>query len=99
MFTVHSLFEPYLPAYQLHPQGRVWSTAAGAPEFADYAVAYAAVRRYLLTELGWHPVAGAEADERGAIAPEGHDESWFNFGDTGVLADGEHIALVAQAAC
>jgi hypothetical protein len=98
MFTVRSSYAPYLPAYQSHPEGRAWVTASGGHEFADYAAAHASVRRYLLTELGWHPVAGAEADERGPIAPEGHEESWFTFGDTGVLADGEHIELIQEAA-
>ncbi|HEX8326476.1 MAG TPA: hypothetical protein VF629_02960 [Hymenobacter sp.] len=98
MYTVRSTYSPYLPGYRLHPEGRSWATAAGGPHFADYAAAHASVRHYLLTELGWHPLAGAEADERGPIAPEGHDQAWFTFGDTGVLADGEHIELTPETA-
>ena len=93
MFTITSIYAPYKGAFRSHPEGRQWlNPATGEPGFAELIDAHLEVRRYLLNECDWSP-ATDETDELGGIMPEGHDTSWFDFGDMYVNADGEEITI------
>jgi hypothetical protein len=99
MTTILSTYAPYKGAYKLHPTGRQWlNPETGEPTFPDYAAAYRAVRQHLLSECDWSLAPDvAEDDPQGGIMPEGHERSWFDYGDTAVDADGEKIRISTPA--
>jgi hypothetical protein len=93
MFTITSKYAPYKGAFRVFPEGRQWlNPETQKPEFADYDEAYRAVRTYLLNECDWSPTP-EENGGFGGLMPEGHDRSWFDFGERYVNADGEEISI------